>query len=493
MKCRHIRLIPTLFALAVSGAWGAGEIDLVEGNVSIANAKGEMRLPTRGGRIEAGDTLITGRDGEIHVRTDDSGFLALRPNTQLKIETYRAKGNEDDNVALNLLRGAFRSITGWVGKTQPRKYAVHTPTATIGIRGTDHEPLVIVDGPEAGTYDKVNSGGTVINTPFGSIDVQPKQVGFVPKSGAQPPKVLTEVPAAYRPSRHERVIDNTREEVEKAADEKLRKQQSDNERKGGGKAEKAKLGDAQDIRLARHALDDMLHAYERGDSLALGNRLNPAMIGYQQMLDDMTREHEQCKQMRVNLVDTQIQAGPDVAVIQTGWEKRCTQIPSFSPRYLTGHSTFLMHRAGSGWTLAALTGNNPFMTTAAAAAPKIAISYPGWSCATMPVSAAGVQRPFALSVLDAGKTGQSSVTVRVQSAFGEDETITLPAAGPGGLFSTPTLLFQRFDTAVTANNGMVLLAHGSGCIAAARNIAVTYSYTDGGTSKNVSATTTIAP
>jgi hypothetical protein len=59
---------------------------------------------------------------------DDNALIAMRANTFLKIEAYRAEGGADDSAVFRLLRGSFRSVTGWIGKNNPKNYAVRTTT-----------------------------------------------------------------------------------------------------------------------------------------------------------------------------------------------------------------------------------------------------------------------------------------------------------------------------------------------------------------------------
>ena len=448
---RRIALLVLVMAFAYPNAFAAGEITLVDGNVSVSNARGVWRLPATGERIESGDTIVTGKDGEIHVQTDDSGFLAIRPNTQLKIDDYRANGNEDDNVALNLLRGTFRSITGWIGKINPKKYAVRTSTATIGIRGTDHEPMVIDEGSDAGAYDKVNSGGTTMDTPFGKINIGPNQAGFVPKTG-EAPKVLAAIPAAFQSTKNEGTIDKAKERVEKQSDEKLKAMQKENERKGGGKSGKPKLGDTENSRKAFGALKELLNAYERGDTLAIRNHLDASMIGFQKLMDDIARETNQCKQMRVHLLDTQVQSGPDVAAIQTRWEKRCLLLPDFIPQLVTGHTTFLIYRGVNGWTLAGMTGTNPFTFTGGGTLATVALSVPAGTCNTINGLNGPSNLPTTVTVTDPDRAGSPNVSVTVITAAGDSDTVSVPASGSAGRFQRTALTYNK--AAPTPNNGV---------------------------------------
>jgi hypothetical protein len=197
-------------------------IELVDGIVSIIDDKGQSRIPHVGETIEEGDTIVTGRDGELQARTEDHGLVAVRPNTKMKVQAYRANGDKDDKSVIFLFEGAIRSITGWIGVLYPNNYQITTSTAAIAIRGTDHEPSHIPEpGPgekpiaPPGTYDKVNSGSTVIRNDAGEVVVKPNQVGFAPHDAKSAPHITKSVPQFYRPSRNEDKIEKRRAELEK--------------------------------------------------------------------------------------------------------------------------------------------------------------------------------------------------------------------------------------------------------------------------------------
>jgi hypothetical protein len=171
--------------------------------------------------VYEGESIVTGIDGEVHLVMADEGQIAIRPNTRLRIAKYKADGGKDDSSIIALVQGALRSVTGWIGRYNPKGYAIRTPTATIGVRGTDHETLVVPQGSrdgEAGTYDKVNHGATVLSTPHGQTEVRPNQAGFVALSGKAPPKLLPSVPAIYRPARldgrFEKLHDKVRQQID---------------------------------------------------------------------------------------------------------------------------------------------------------------------------------------------------------------------------------------------------------------------------------------
>lgn len=113
-------------------------------------------------------------------------------------------------------------------------------------------------------------------------------------------------------------------------------------------------------RKALAAFESMLRAYEGGDTWALRSSLNPAMIGYQRLLDGIATDSNQCKQMRVNLLDTHVQVTQGRAVVQTGWEKRCLLLPNFSPMMSRGRSTVLMRYSSHAWHFASISAGNMF-------------------------------------------------------------------------------------------------------------------------------------
>ncbi|OFZ30693.1 MAG: hypothetical protein A2622_13570 [Bdellovibrionales bacterium RIFCSPHIGHO2_01_FULL_40_29] len=127
----------------------------------------------------------------------------------------------------------------------------------------------------------------------------------------------------------------------------------------------SKVGTPLDAKKASAALNELFRAYESGNITTAREFLDSKMIGFQKMLDGMTAESNTCKQIRIHLLDTQIQAGPDIVTIQSKWEKRCLQLPNFSPKLYTGHSTFLMQRSGTGWNLSGISGSNPLQNSGA--------------------------------------------------------------------------------------------------------------------------------
>ena len=195
----------------------AGSVILVEGDVRIVAQDQAVRRPGVGDQIFAGERVETGATGEVHFEMTDHTYVAVRPDSQLIIVEYRAQGDQDDRATLELLKGSFRTVTGWIARFNASNSVVRTPTATIGIRGTDHEPLVIPNASklgEPGTYDRVYAGETTIRSTAGAIEVLPGRVGFASR-GDRSPALLPHVPTFFRATRNERRFAGLHDRVQK--------------------------------------------------------------------------------------------------------------------------------------------------------------------------------------------------------------------------------------------------------------------------------------
>ncbi|MBK7281880.1 hypothetical protein [Candidatus Aalborgicola defluviihabitans] len=69
-----------------------------------------------------GQTVQTEQTGELNVVTEDGGLLAVRPNTRFKVLQFQATQDHKAMIDMSLVRGALRSITGWIGKINPSGY-----------------------------------------------------------------------------------------------------------------------------------------------------------------------------------------------------------------------------------------------------------------------------------------------------------------------------------------------------------------------------------
>lgn len=172
----------------------AGKVMFIIGKVEAQNL-GQTRTLAKGDPVRVGDTLKSSKGASLQLCMDDGGTIVLRPESQLVIESFAYKGIQDgsEHIALDLLAGGFRAVTGNIGKLHKENYSIRTPNATVGIRGTDHETVFVGRTPpgqtaavEPGTYNHVISGATLLQSDQGKLLIKPNQTGFAPLNGASP-------------------------------------------------------------------------------------------------------------------------------------------------------------------------------------------------------------------------------------------------------------------------------------------------------------------
>jgi hypothetical protein len=168
-----------------------GTVDLLSGTVTVTALSGTPRAITPGMSLEVGDTIKTSSESEAHATMADGAYLAVRANSTIKITAYAANGNNKDTSLISLITGSLRTVTGWIAKSRPKAYRINTPTATVGVRGTDHEVIYYTaedaeTEEEAGTHNIVYEGATTLETAKGRVNVKVGQAAYIPVDAFMP-------------------------------------------------------------------------------------------------------------------------------------------------------------------------------------------------------------------------------------------------------------------------------------------------------------------
>ncbi len=393
MMCKLIKIALLLVTLIVTNnAWAFGKVEAATGKVSLIDFDGQVAELLEGGRVKAGETIVTGESGEVLIKTDDDGVFAIRPNSKFVIEAYSAKGNDKDALVAKLIKGGLRAVTGFVGKTAPKRYKVTTATSTIGIRGTDYELHVIEvaqGGLAAGTFSKVNAGEISMTNRGISVNVAAKQYGL--STSSAPPQLLEAAPAGlFKPSvLEEKTQALIKQFAANGSESEALQSQVAEQKRGGGNAESGEtripMNCAGD-NPAQQSLDDFIRAYERGDIAYIQRRLDPNMIGYNVFLNSMMEDATAQKQIRFLIQNRNAQCGSDLAVINFRWEKRFIDLVSFQPRLLTGQASVLTYLKAGEWKLSGITGDNPFASSLSNVAATLGVSPAQTNVSSLPQS-----------------------------------------------------------------------------------------------------------
>ncbi len=209
----------------------------IRGDVLATARQGPVRHLKVGETVYVGESVRAAPDSEAVLKTADAGIVAVRPGAEFMADRFAAEGKSTDRQILNLITGSLRIISGWIGQLNRQEHRVVTSTATIGIRGTDHEPYVLPDAManatyRQGTYDKVNRGSTSMDANGGSVAIESGRVGFArdpklaaPKSRALMtillPVLLSKVPDFYVAGAFDKELDQYSENAEVISQKQL--------------------------------------------------------------------------------------------------------------------------------------------------------------------------------------------------------------------------------------------------------------------------------
>lgn len=180
-------------AAAQAGGKRFATVFRIRGDLTASGGGGGERKLREGDAIYVGERVRAPALAEAVLKTEDAGMIAIRPSTEFIAERFAAEDKPTDSFSMRLLTGSLRVISGWISRTNRSGHNIVTPSATIGIRGTDHEPYVLsaelatATNNKEGTYDKVNRGGTTLQAGDNKLDIDAGRVGFV-RAPAPPPK-----------------------------------------------------------------------------------------------------------------------------------------------------------------------------------------------------------------------------------------------------------------------------------------------------------------
>ena len=115
----------------------AGTFKQVQGEIRLGTDAGRP-APQSGDALRAGERIATGKDGAASLVLKDGTVLTLGPNTTANLSQFQFDATtQEGNFVLELLQGSVRVVTGLLAKINPDRFKVKTPTAVVGVRGTD--------------------------------------------------------------------------------------------------------------------------------------------------------------------------------------------------------------------------------------------------------------------------------------------------------------------------------------------------------------------
>lgn len=139
--CHLFAIVGVIFMIGLAQAQAqgaeAGKVLMSLGDVKVTRSGKTIPLK-KGDAVQAGDIIITGPTSNAQVRMSDGAIMAIRAQTEFKINEYVFNGKADgsEKASLSLVKGGVRAVTGVIGRENKDNLKVDAVVATIGVRGT---------------------------------------------------------------------------------------------------------------------------------------------------------------------------------------------------------------------------------------------------------------------------------------------------------------------------------------------------------------------
>ncbi len=171
---RVLALAALLLVATAVQADPVGEVSVLRGSATRQPAAGPAVTLKRGDKLFEGDRIATGTRSIVMLKFSDNTRFNLGPQAEFRVDQVSA--GDEGLFSAEVLRGAFRFVTGLIAKKRPRAMRVKTGiVATIGIRGTtvggevegESATIVLLESEEADTPSAIEVGnehGTVTIT-----------------------------------------------------------------------------------------------------------------------------------------------------------------------------------------------------------------------------------------------------------------------------------------------------------------------------------------
>ena len=157
-------------ALPAMGAEPVGTVDNIQGEGVIIRADGTSVTLAEGVPIFQGDVIDTSEGSALGIIFIDKTTFALGENARMVIDEFVFNPeNNDGSQLFSLVQGAFVVASGEIAKLAPENLTVRTPTATIGVRGTEYGVNVSAEGGQ--TAVTIFKGAVVVSNDAGTVEL----------------------------------------------------------------------------------------------------------------------------------------------------------------------------------------------------------------------------------------------------------------------------------------------------------------------------------
>ena len=135
---KHSWIVAAAVAMSLPAfAADVGLVKVSKGSVQIERNGAKMPAPV-GAAVQASDVITTGADGSAGITFTDNSLVSVGPNSVFAIDKYSFDSTTHaGEFEGNLRKGRLAAISGKMVKQSPESMKIRTPSAIMGVRGTE--------------------------------------------------------------------------------------------------------------------------------------------------------------------------------------------------------------------------------------------------------------------------------------------------------------------------------------------------------------------
>jgi hypothetical protein len=133
-----VKLVALASCVAMSAtAADIGQIKISKGSVTVKRAAQSLAGAV-GVRLQPSDIITTGTDGSVGITMSDDSLLSAGPNSTLSLDRFAFdSATHRGQFDASLRKGSLSVISGRIAKQSPDAMTLYTPSAILGVRGTE--------------------------------------------------------------------------------------------------------------------------------------------------------------------------------------------------------------------------------------------------------------------------------------------------------------------------------------------------------------------
>jgi hypothetical protein len=134
---KSLMLVAALAWAGTAMAADIGQVKVSKGDVQIQRGASKQAAKVGMG-IQASDVVLTGTDGSAGITFTDNSLVSVGPNSVFAIDKYSFDTTTHaGEFEGSLKKGKLAAVSGKMVKQSPEAMKIRTPSAVMGVRGTE--------------------------------------------------------------------------------------------------------------------------------------------------------------------------------------------------------------------------------------------------------------------------------------------------------------------------------------------------------------------